>query len=109
MFELVELYGAIPIAWKTVLFFGLLFFFIAAIHGNYFAIDWIDRGAMRVGLFRDREWWRAFTALFLHYDTVHLFSNLAFGTLFLLLLSQVAGAGMASLDGGLIFERNTYK
>ena len=88
----------LPVRWEVAMVYaGLLFFFFAAIHGHYFAVDWIDRGAMRVGLFRDGEWWRAFTALFLHYDTVHLFSNLAFGTLFLILLSQVAGAGMASL------------
>ena len=34
------------------------------------------------GLFEDGEWWRPFTALFLHADRLHLLSNVASGVLF---------------------------
>ena len=44
------------------------------------------------------EWWRAVTALCLHASSVHLLGNLAFGTVFLLLLAQLTGAGVAALS-----------
>jgi membrane associated rhomboid family serine protease len=44
------------------------------------------------------EWWRAVTALCLHASSVHLLGNLAFGTVFLLLLTQLTGAGVAALS-----------
>jgi len=34
------------------------------------------------GIFEDGEWWRPFTALFLHADRTHLLSNVASGVLF---------------------------
>jgi rhomboid protease GluP len=43
------------------------------------------------------EWWRAVTALCLHASGAHLLGNLVFGTVFLMLLSQVTGAGVAAL------------
>ncbi len=44
------------------------------------------------------EWWRAVTALCLHVSAEHLLANLVFGTVFLLLLAQVTGAGVAWLS-----------
>lgn len=43
------------------------------------------------------EWWRAFTALTLHSDDPHLFSNLGFGFLFLAALCRRAGLGLGLL------------
>lgn len=40
------------------------------------------------------EWWRAITALTLHADDNHLFSNMGFGLLFLIPLCRRAGIGL---------------
>ena len=74
----------------------LLFFFAAGRH-EAFSFDWISAGAAQTGLMRSGEWWRAVTALFLHQSGAHLLGNLVFGTVFLMLLSQVTGAGVAAL------------
>lgn len=74
----------------------LLFFFAAARH-EAFSFDWLGEGAVQSGLMRKGEWWRAVTALCLHTSGAHLLGNLVFGAVFLLLLSQVTGAGVAAL------------
>jgi rhomboid protease GluP len=74
----------------------LLFFFAAARH-QAFSFDWISAGAAQTGLMLKGEWWRAVTALCLHESGAHLLGNLVFGTIFLMLLSQVTGAGVAAL------------
>lgn len=74
----------------------LLFFFAAARH-DAFSFDWISAGAAQTGLMLKGEWWRAVTALCLHQSGAHLLGNLVFGTVFLMLLSQVTGAGVAAL------------
>ena len=74
----------------------LLFFFAAARH-EAFSFDWLGAGAAQAGLMLKGEWWRAVTALCLHTSGAHLLGNLVFGTVFLMLLSQVTGAGIAAL------------
>jgi rhomboid protease GluP len=74
----------------------LLFFFAAARH-EAFSFDWFGAGAAQAGLMLKGEWWRAVTALCLHESGAHLLGNLVFGTVFLMLLSQVTGAGVAAL------------
>jgi membrane associated rhomboid family serine protease len=74
----------------------LLFFFAAARH-EAFSFDWLGAGAAQGGLMLKGEWWRAVTALCLHTSGAHLLGNLVFGTVFLMLLSQVTGAGIAAL------------
>jgi rhomboid protease GluP len=74
----------------------LLFFFAAGRHQAFF-FDWIGAGAAQTGLMLSGEWWRAVTALCLHQSGAHLLGNLVFGTVFLMLLSQVTGAGVAAL------------
>ncbi len=44
-----------------------------------------------VGIFGQGEWWRAFTALFLHADLPHLVGNLVGGTIFASLVSKSIG------------------
>jgi membrane associated rhomboid family serine protease len=78
-------------------YWAVLLFFFAAGRSDAFFIDWLDIGSGQVGLIRAGEWWRVVTALFLHVSGLHLVSNLAFGTVFLLLLSQVLGPGMTAL------------
>jgi rhomboid protease GluP len=74
----------------------LLFFFAAGRH-EAFSFDWVGEGAVQSGLMLKGEWWRAVTALCLHTNGAHLLGNLVFGTIFLVLLSQVTGAGVAAL------------
>lgn len=44
-----------------------------------------------IALIRDHEWWRPFTALFLHADASHLFGNLLSGMFFGTLVSRSIG------------------
>ena len=51
------------------------------------------------------EWWRAVTALFLHADAGHLFSNSGFGLLFFWALNRRVGSGLgfaAALAAGFL-------
>ncbi|HBE71455.1 MAG TPA: rhomboid family intramembrane serine protease [Planctomycetaceae bacterium] len=52
----------------------------------------IDSVAMKGG-----QWWRSATALTLHADPGHLLSNLAFGSLFGLLIGRMMGGGLGML------------
>ena len=86
-----------PIEAAMVYWVVLLFFFAAGRH-EAFSFDWIGKGAVQSGLMLKGEWWRAVTALCLHANGAHLLGNLLFGTVFLLLLAQVTGAGVAGLS-----------
>ena len=55
---------------------------------------WIQQGKLNVDLVRAGEWWRTATALSLHADSLHLFSNVVFGMPFLILLSRRIGLGL---------------
>jgi rhomboid protease GluP len=48
-------------------------------------------------LLKQGEWWRPFTALFLHADVAHLLGNLTTGSVFYILLSRTMGALKASV------------
>ena len=81
----------------AMLYWTVLLFFFAAGRHEAFSFDWIGAGAVQSGLMLGGEWWRAVTALCLHQSGAHLLGNLVFGTVFLMLLSQVTGAGVAAL------------
>ena len=81
----------------AMVYWTLLLFFFAAGRNEAFSFDWISAGAAQTGLMLQGEWWRAVTALCLHQSGAHLLGNLVFGTVFLMLLSQVTGAGVAAL------------
>ncbi len=81
----------------AMLYWTALLFFFAAGRREAFSFDWISAGAAQTGLMLNGEWWRAVTALCLHQSGAHLLGNLVFGTVFLMLLSQVTGAGVAAL------------
>lgn len=58
------------------------------------AAQWSPLYGLDVYKFRSlQEWWRAVTALTLHADDPHLFSNLGFGLVFLIPLCRRAGLG----------------
>jgi rhomboid protease GluP len=82
----------------ALIYWALMLFFFAAARNNAFSFDWLGQGAAQAGLMLEGEWWRALTALTLHVATTHLLGNLVFGTVFLILLSQVTGAGIAWLS-----------
>ena len=66
---------------------------------------WKMCGKLDVTRVRAGEWWRTATALTLHADSLHLFSNVVFGTPFLLLLSRRLGLGLtlaATLVSGML-------
>lgn len=66
---------------------------------------WLRCGKLNVTEVRAGEWWRTVTALTLHADTLHLFSNIVFGTPFLILLAQRIGLGLtlsATLASGVL-------
>ena len=60
-----------------------------------FAANWLSAGVVDTAAVRGGEWWRAVTALTLHFDVAHLLANLGFGTAFLWLASQLLGPGVA--------------
>ena len=57
--------------------------------------DWIALGNANAALIRDGQWWRLVTALTLHANTLHLFSNLAIGGVFIICLCRELGSGLA--------------
>ena len=88
---------ALPRAEVALVYWTVLLFFFAAGRHEAFSFDWIGEGAVQSGLMLKGEWWRAVTAMCLHASSAHLLGNLVFGTVFLMLLAQVTGAGVAAL------------
>ena len=54
----------------------------ASLSGHH-PIDWIALGNAHSARILDGEWWRLVTALTLHADWLHLFSNLTLGGIFI--------------------------
>ena len=59
------------------------------------AAPWFDRGSAAAGRILDGELWRIVTALTLHADLVHVFSNALAAAIFVTALSSIVGAGLA--------------
>lgn len=60
--------------------------------------DFVALGSLdNIRLFLHHEWWRLETALLLHSGWPHLIGNLFFGSIFLILLARLIGAGRAWL------------
>lgn len=57
-------------------------------------VNWIELGNADAGKIVQGQWWRLVTALTLHADWLHLFSNLAIGGLFIGRLCRDLGAGL---------------
>lgn len=76
---------------------GLLVLLYAWSWQGAFFQEWLPAGAARAGLILSGEWWRTITALFLHANLSHLASNVVFGTVFGLLVTQMFGAGLGWL------------
>jgi rhomboid protease GluP len=57
--------------------------------------DWASLGSANAGKILNGQWWRLVTALTLHADWLHLFSNLALGGVFIVSLCRDLGSGLA--------------
>jgi membrane associated rhomboid family serine protease len=64
--------------------------------GTFFQ-GWLPAGAAQARLILGGEWWRTMTALGLHADLGHLASNVIFGIVFGLLVTQIFGSGLGWL------------
>ena len=62
---------------------------------GYGRVDWTAIGNAHSAKILDGEWWRLVTALTLHADWLHLFSNLALGAIFIVSLCRELGSGLA--------------
>jgi rhomboid protease GluP len=58
-------------------------------------IDWVEIGNAHSSQILNGQWWRLATALTLHADWLHLFSNLAIGGVFVVYLCRDLGSGLA--------------
>ncbi|MGA2344263.1 MAG: rhomboid family intramembrane serine protease [Steroidobacteraceae bacterium] len=63
-----------------------------------FDVDWFDAGALKSASGGAVQWWRAFTALTLHWDQEHLLGNLLFGVGIGALAGRMFGPGFAWLS-----------
>jgi membrane associated rhomboid family serine protease len=103
-----------PDAWRGALAYVLLLLGVALIAAQHLpGLDLFAAGAMDGMRVQGGEWWRAWTALTLHWDAEHLLGNLGFGALFGYFAAQqfgngrawlliVLGAGMANLIEGML-------
>ena len=78
--------GVFALVISLVMFFDLF---------TAYQLPWRELGRMQAGQVLAGQWWRNWTALTLHVDLQHLFSNLAFGALFGLLAGRILGGGVA--------------
>lgn len=75
-------------------FCAFLFAFFWLEKADAWGLGWRFAGRTSARRIQDGEWWRTITALTLHGDLGHLISNLFFGAMLGVLLSQVVGAGI---------------
>jgi membrane associated rhomboid family serine protease len=91
-----------------VLILLALFHNLASQHYNPLGstpLDWAALGNAHSEKILAGEWWRLITALTLHSGPLHLFGNLAVGSLFMIRLCWILGSGyawLAALTSGLL-------
>lgn len=91
-----------PISWRGLLFdWRVLFWAALTVAIYYFSqttrpdlrfVGRMDNAAVQAG-----EWWRLFTAIFLHADIAHLIANVSFGLILLGLVMGRFGGGLGLL------------
>jgi len=107
-----------PDAWHGALVYALALVFVSLLAAQHLpGLDLFGAGAMDALRVQSGEWWRAWTALTLHWDAEHLLGNVGFGTLFGFFAAQqfgngrawlliVLGAGVANLAEGVLMPGN---
>jgi membrane associated rhomboid family serine protease len=88
--------------WTTLLVIavGALFHAVSSNQVDAFGLlapPWTDLGLADAGLIRRGEWWRCVTALTLHSDPAHFFSNAVIGGVFMYVFSRDLRSGPAWL------------
>lgn len=87
-----------PHAWRGSVVYAIAIVLVAFAAANHvFARDLFDAGAVHGAMLAHGEWWRAFTALTLHWDLQHLLGNLGAGVVFGFFASRQLGSGRAWL------------
>jgi membrane associated rhomboid family serine protease len=87
---------AIP--WLGTVFYVLILLGVArAISGGWWPPQAFDNGVLDAAAVRSGQWWRAWTALTLHWDGAHLMANLGGGLWFGTLAARQLGNGWAWL------------
>jgi membrane associated rhomboid family serine protease len=86
-----------PRAWIGPCVYGASLLLVAWLAGSKTGgYDWLGSGIVDTAAVRqDGEWWRAVTAVTLHFDVAHLLANLGFGAFFGWLAAQLLGPGVA--------------
>jgi len=80
----------------AMVYAAILLFFFGAARREGFGVNWLADGAMVAHHVTAKlELWRTVTALTLHVELAHLASNVAFGIVFVWLLSKEIGSGVA--------------
>jgi membrane associated rhomboid family serine protease len=87
-----------PNAWRGALVYVLLLLGVAIAAGqHWFTAELFDVGVANSTAMRAGQWWRAWTALTLHWDLEHLLGNLGAGAVFGYFAAQQLGNGRAWL------------
>jgi membrane associated rhomboid family serine protease len=85
-----------PKAWLGALLYALMLLFVPlAVANGWFHTDPYGIGVMDPARIRAGEWWRAWTALTLHWDVAHLVGNLGAGALLGFSAAQIWGNARA--------------
>jgi membrane associated rhomboid family serine protease len=87
-----------PHAWRASVAYAAVLLLVAlAAAAHAMDRDLFDVGAVHGTLLQSGQWWRAFTALTLHWDLEHLLGNLGAGMLFGYFAARQLGNGRAWL------------
>jgi rhomboid protease GluP len=87
-----------PNAWRAPMAYAIVMILVAVAAATHaFTRDLFEAGAVRGGMLASGEWWRAFTALTLHWDLEHLLGNLGAGALFGYFAAKQLGYGRSWL------------
>jgi rhomboid protease GluP len=85
-------------AWSGSVVYALVLVGVAlAISNGFWPAEAFERGVLDATLVRSGQWWRAWTALTLHWDGAHLVANLGAGLWFGTLAARQVGGGCAWL------------
>ena len=80
-----------------VAYLAILLAVFFCVHASVLSLDWFDAGKLVAGRVTAGDWWRAVTALTVHWDLDHLGGNLVFGAFFGFFIGRYLGRGIGWL------------